>query len=119
NSTLSMQTEGAWNIDWKGPSVYDVRKAGNNLTDWHVAIDEYHRYEEDLDLMQEMGMNMYRIQISWSRVNPTGNGEFNDKGIAFYDRLINAMLKREIRSEEHTSELQSRFDLVCRLLLET
>src|SRR5699024_12800238 len=72
-----------------------------------------------LDLMQEMGMNMYRIQISWSRVNPTGNGEFNDKGIAFYDRLINAMLKREIRSEEHTSELQSRFDLVCRLLLET
>ena len=96
NSTSSMQTEGAWNIDGKGPSVYDVRKAGNNSTDWHVAIDEYHRYEEDLDLMQEMGMNMYRIQISWSRVNPTGNGEFNDKGIAFYDRLINAMLKRGI-----------------------
>ena len=91
-----MQTEGAWNIDGKGPSVYDIRKAGNNSTDWHVAIDEYHRYEEDLDLMQEMGMNMYRIQISWSRVNPTGDGEFNDKGIAFYDRLINAMLKRGI-----------------------
>ena len=49
NSTSSMQTEGAWNIDGKGPSVYDVRKAGNNSTDWHVAIDEYHRYEEDLE----------------------------------------------------------------------
>ncbi len=96
NSVSSMQTEGAWNIGGKGLSVYDVRPAGENSSDWHVAIDEYHRYEEDLDLMAEMNMNMYRIQISWSRVNPQGDGEFNEEGIAFYDRLVDAMLKRGI-----------------------
>ena len=96
NSVSGMQTEGAWNEDGKGLSVYDVRPATENTTDWHVAIDEYHRYDEDLDLMKEMNMNMYRIQISWSRVCPDGDGKFNEKGIAFYDRLVNAMLKRGI-----------------------
>ncbi|ROV56035.1 glycoside hydrolase family 1 protein, partial [Limosilactobacillus reuteri] len=96
NSVSSMQTEGAWNEDGKGLSVYDVRPATDNTTDWHVAIDEYHRYDEDLDLMKDMHMNMYRIQISWSRVCPDGDGEFNQKGIEFYDRLINAMIKRGI-----------------------
>lgn len=96
NPVSSMQTEGAWNIGGKGLSVYDVRPADENSSDWHVAIDEYHRYEEDLDLMAEMNMNMYRIQISWSRVNPQGDGEFNEEGIAFYDRLVDAMLKRGI-----------------------
>lgn len=96
NSVSSMQTEGAWNEDSKGLSVYDVRPATDNTTDWHVAIDEYHRYDEDLDLMKDMHMNMYRIQISWSRVCPDGDGEFNQKGIEFYDRLINAMIKRGI-----------------------
>lgn len=96
NSVSSMQTEGAWDIGGKGLSVYDVRTADENSSDWHVAIDEYHRYEEDLDLMAEMNMNMYRIQISWSRVNPQGDGEFNEEGIAFYDCLVDAMLKRGI-----------------------
>lgn len=96
NSSSSMQTEGAWNEDGKGMSVYDVHPATDNTTDWHVAIDDYHRYEEDLDLLQEMNMNMYRIEISWSRVDPNGDGNFNEKGIAFYDRLIDAMLKRNI-----------------------
>ena len=50
NSVSSMQTEGAWNEDGKGLSVYDVRPATENTTDWHTAIDEYHRYDEDLDL---------------------------------------------------------------------
>lgn len=96
NSSSSMQTEGAWNEGGKGLSVYDVRPATENTTDWHVAIDDYHRYEEDLDLLKEMNMNMYRIEISWSRVNPDGDGEFNEEGIAFYDRLIDAMLVRGI-----------------------
>ncbi|RVU70630.1 MULTISPECIES: glycoside hydrolase family 1 protein [Lactobacillus] len=96
NSVSSIQTEGAWNEDGKGLSVYDIRGSTANSSDWHVAIDEYHRYDEDLDLIKDMNMNMYRIQISWSRVCPDGDGEFNQKGIDFYDRLINAMLKRGI-----------------------
>lgn len=97
NSVSSMQTEGAWNIDGKSKSVYDVRPATENTTDWHDAIDEYHRYEEDLDLMKDMNMNMYRIQISWSRVVKDGDGELNQAGLDYYDRLIDAMLVRGIQ----------------------
>ena len=57
NSTSSMQTEGAYNEGGKGPSVYDIREATANTSDWKVAIDEYNRYEEDIKLMAEMGMN--------------------------------------------------------------
>lgn len=96
NSVSSMQTEGAWQEAGKSLSVYDVREATDSTMDWHVAIDEYHRYEEDLDLMADMGMNMYRIQISWSRVVTDGDGEFNEAGIAYYSRLIDAMLARGI-----------------------
>lgn len=91
-----MQTEGAWNLDGKGPSVYDTVTATANTTDWRDGIDEYHLYEEDLDLMASMHLNMYRIQISWSRVIPDGDGKFNQRGIDFYDRMVNAMLKRGI-----------------------
>lgn len=96
DSSSSMQTEGAWNQGGKGPSVYDIKEATETTSDWKDGIDRYHRYEEDLDLLQEMGMNFYRFQISWSRVNPTGDGQFNEEGLAFYDRYIDAMLARGI-----------------------
>lgn len=96
NSVSSMQTEGAWNEGGKGQSVYDIREATENSSDWKVAIDAYHRYQEDFDLMQELGMNCYRFQISWSRVNPMGDGEFNEEGIEFYDRFIDDLIKRGI-----------------------
>ena len=48
----------------KGMSVYDIREAGENISDWKVATDSYHRYREDFDLMQDLGMNCYRFQIS-------------------------------------------------------
>lgn len=96
NSTSSMQTEGGWNEGGKGLSVYDMREAGENFTDWKVAIDNYHNYEEDFDLMKEMNMNMYRFQISWSRVCPDGDGGFNEKGINFYSHMIDALLARGI-----------------------
>ncbi len=96
NSTSSMQTEGGVNEGGKGPSVYDTRPATATTSDWTVAIDEYHRYEEDFDLMQQAGMNAYRFQISWSRVCPTGDGEFNPEGIAFYRKQIKALIQRGI-----------------------
>lgn len=96
NSVSSMQTEGAWNEGGKGMSVYDVRKASENKSDWKVATDDYHRYKEDFDYMKDLGMNMYRFQISWSRVNPDGDGEFNEEGIKFYDKFIDELLKKGI-----------------------
>lgn len=83
NSVSSMQTEGAWNIGGKGLSVYDVRPADENSSDWHVAIDEYHRYEEDLDLMAEMNMNMYRIQISGHASIRRVTASLTKKGLRF------------------------------------
>ena len=96
NSVSSMQTEGAWNKGGKGKSVYDIREAGENKSDWKVATDSYHRYLEDFDYMKDLGMNMYRFQISWSRVNPTGDGEFNEEGIEFYDQFIDDLIARGI-----------------------
>ncbi|WP_318386193.1 glycoside hydrolase family 1 protein [Enterobacter sp.] len=96
NSVSSMQTEGAWNEGGKGPSVYDIREASEFASDWKVATDSYHRYEEDFDYMQDLGMNCYRFQIAWSRVCPQGDGEFNEEGIAFYDRFINGLIERGI-----------------------
>jgi len=56
NSVSSMQTEGAWNEGGKGMSVYDIREAGENISDWKVATDSYHRYREDFDLIsRKMG----------------------------------------------------------------
>lgn len=96
NSVSSMQTEGAWNEGGKGMSVYDIREASEFASDWKVATDSYHRYREDFDLMQDLGMNCYRFQIAWSRVCPDGDGEFNEEGIAFYQRFIDDLLARNI-----------------------
>ena len=96
NSVSSMQTEGAWNEGGKGMSVYDIRQPAEFASDWKVATDSYHRYREDFDLMQDLGMNCYRFQIAWSRVCPEGDGEFNEEGIAFYHQFIDELLARGI-----------------------
>lgn len=96
NSVSSMQTEGAWNEGGKGMSVYDIREPAEFASDWKVATDSYHRYREDFDLMQDLGMNCYRFQIAWSRVCPLGDGEFNEEGIAFYHQFIDELIARGI-----------------------
>lgn len=96
NSVSSMQTEGAYNEGGKGPSVYDLVQPGEHRSDWKVAVDDYHRYPEDFDLMKDLGMNCYRFQISWSRVQPDGEGAFNEEGIQFYRDFIDGLLARGI-----------------------
>ncbi|BDR60859.1 glycoside hydrolase family 1 protein [Lactobacillus xylocopicola] len=96
NSTSSMQTEGGWNEGGKSLSVYDIRKSGDQVSDWHFANDNYHHFEEDFDYMQDLGMNMYRFQISWSRVIKDGDGEINEEGLRYYDKLIAALRERNI-----------------------
>lgn len=96
NSVSSMQTEGGWNEGGKSLSVYDIQEPAQFASDWHFANDNYHSFEEDLDYIQGLGMNMYRFQISWSRVVKDGDGEFNEEGIAYYQRLIEGLLERGI-----------------------
>jgi len=94
------QVEGAWNEDGKGPSIWDtfVHTPGhivNNETG-DIAVDHYHRYQEDVALMKELGLNSYRFSISWSRVLPNGAGKINQAGLDFYDRLVDELLKYNI-----------------------
>lgn len=71
----------------------NVVRAENGLT----ACDHYHRWEEDLDLMQAMGLDAYRFSTSWARVLPEGHGTVNVEGLDFYDRLVDGMLARGLK----------------------
>ena len=99
-ATSSYQIEGAANLDGKGPSIWDAfasipGKIKNNETG-NLACDHYHRFEEDVQLMKNMGVNAYRFSISWSRILPTGKGAVNEKGIQFYSKLIDSLLRAGI-----------------------
>lgn len=94
-STSSYQIEGATREDGRGPSVWDVYAqtgAVANHDTGDVACDHYHRYREDVALMQRLGIQAYRFSIAWPRVLPQGRGTPNEAGLAFYDRLIDAVL---------------------------
>ncbi len=95
-SVSSMQTEGAWDEDGKGMTVYDVREKKPGVSDWKVAIDFYHRYKEDIALFAEMGFTAYRFSLSWARILPDGEGEVSPAGLAFYDNVIDELLKYNI-----------------------
>ncbi|MEX3856845.1 GH1 family beta-glucosidase [Paraburkholderia sp. BR10923] len=100
-ATSSYQIEGAAHEDGRGPSIWDAfcKVPGKvvNGENGDVACDHYHLLEEDLDLLAELGVNAYRFSIAWPRVQPTGRGAFNDKGLAFYDRLVDGLLERDIQ----------------------
>ena len=96
----SYQVEGAAYDDGKGPSVWDVfcKKKGvifeGDTGD--VACDHYHRYKEDVALMKALGVKGYRFSVSWPRVLPEGIGASNPKGVDFYSRLVDELLKAGI-----------------------
>jgi len=95
-AAASYQIEGAAFADGKGASVWDMfcRKPG---AVWQgqtgdVACDHYNRYVEDVALMKAIGLKAYRLSVSWPRVMPEGTGTPNAAGLAFYDRLVDALL---------------------------
>ncbi|MGZ9784655.1 glycoside hydrolase family 1 protein [Bacillus pseudomycoides] len=95
-STSAYQIEGAWNEDGKGPSVIDMANHVEGVTDFKVASDHYHRYQEDIALLAEMGFKAYRFSIAWTRIFPNGSGEINPKGVEFYNNLIDELIKKNI-----------------------
>ncbi len=95
-AAAAYQIEGAWNVEGKGPSVWDMMTSEPGRI-WaggtgREACDHFHRYEEDIRLMQGLGFDAYRFSISWPRVIPAGTGTVNKKGLDFYDRLVDCML---------------------------
>ena len=99
-ATASYQIEGATHIDGRGSSNWDTfcERPGAIFEAHraHLACDHYGRLEEDLDLLATLGVRAYRFSVSWSRLFPDGVGRQNDRGFAFYDRLIDGLLKRSI-----------------------
>ncbi|MGJ4890028.1 GH1 family beta-glucosidase [Bradyrhizobium sp. HKCCYLRH3099] len=99
-STSAFQIEGAAHLDGRADSIWDVylrapgRASHNDNAE--VACDHYHRYAEDVALMRALGLDAYRFSIAWPRVLPQGRGAANEAGLAFYDRLIDALLAAEI-----------------------
>ena len=96
-STSSFQIEGATKEDGRGDSIWDVRcrtpgKVANGDTG-EIACDHYHRYAEDIALMKALRLDAYRFSVAWPRILPQGRGAPNEKGLDFYDRLIDTALK--------------------------
>jgi beta-glucosidase len=95
-ATASYQIEGAWNEDGKGESIWDrfshtPGKIANGDTG-DVACDHYHRWQEDIRLMQAIGLNAYRFSLAWPRILPDGRGKINQAGLDFYSRLVDGLL---------------------------
>jgi len=99
-AAASYQIEGAVNEDGRGKSIWDLFShiKGNTADNETgvLACDHYHRYREDTDLMNSMGLKNYRLSIAWPRIFPSGSGEVNQKGLDFYSRLFEACLERGI-----------------------
>src|SRR5262245_8401446 len=100
-ATSAFQIEGAARMDGKGPSIWDdfcrVPGAIADGSNGDVACDHYHRLESDLDLIADLGVTAYRFSISWPRVQPLGSGPVNAAGLAFYERLVDGLLARNIQ----------------------
>lgn len=98
SATASYQCEGAWNEDGKGLGEWDEFSHGNPLNvnneSGDISCDFYHRYEQDLNLLAKEGQNSFRFSIAWDRILPNGRGTVNQRGINFYNRLIDACLER-------------------------
>jgi beta-glucosidase len=99
-STSSYQIEGALDEDGRGPCIWDTFAAAGRIQDGSnaaTACDHYHRWPEDIALMKQAGFNSYRFSIAWPRIVPAGTGAINEKGLDFYDRLVDGILEAGIR----------------------
>ena len=100
-ATSAYQIEGSPTADGAGKSIWHrfSHTPGNTYLDQtgDVACDHYRRYKDDVALMHELGTNAYRFSIAWGRIFPEGTGRVNKKGIDFYSRLVDELLKRGIK----------------------
>ncbi|MCL2516106.1 MAG: GH1 family beta-glucosidase [Microbacteriaceae bacterium] len=100
-ATASYQIEGAAAEDGRKPSIWDTfshtpGKVANGDTG-DVAVDFYHHVDEDLDLIKSLGIQAYRLSIAWPRVVPDGVGAVNEKGLDFYEKVIDGLIARDIQ----------------------
>lgn len=99
-ATSAYQIEGAYKEDGKGLSIWDTftRKKGKvkNFENGDTTCDHYHKYREDVALLKKLNIQSYRFSVAWSRVLPEGKGTVNGKGLDFYDKLTDELLRKNI-----------------------
>jgi beta-glucosidase len=99
-ATSAYQIEGAVAVDGRGPTIWDtfahapgrIYQGGTG----DIADDSYHRFTDDVRLLKELGAKTYRFSLAWARIFPEGTGRINEKGIAYYERLVDELLKNDI-----------------------
>ena len=100
-ATAAYQIEGATKADGRGESIWDRFAATEGKVaegdTGDPACEHYYRWRDDLDLMKSLGLDGYRFSISWPRIQPTGRGPANQRGLDFYRALVEGMLERGIR----------------------
>jgi beta-glucosidase len=97
-ASAAYQIEGAWDADGKGESIWDRwSHEGRGQVTGDVVADHYHRYPEDIGLLQQLGINSYRFSIAWTRIFPTGKGAVNPAGLAYYKDLVRRLKAAGIR----------------------
>ncbi len=99
-ATAAYQIEGATDVDGRGPSIWDTFSHTEGRTrngeTGDRACDHYRRWRQDLDLMAELGLRAYRFSVAWPRVQPDASARVNERGLDFYDRLVDGLLERGI-----------------------
>lgn len=100
-ASSAFQVEGAVKEDGRGPSIWDTFSHHfgriQDLSNGDVTVNQYNRFQEDVELMAAMGLDAYRFSIAWPRIYPEGKGAVNQKGIDHYNLLINALLAKGIQ----------------------
>lgn len=99
-STAAAQIEGDDGTQGRGKSIWDTFCDEGKIyqnQNAYVSIDHYNRFREDVNLMGDLGVNAYRFSTSWSRLIPNGTGAINQKGVDFYNKLIDALLDKNIK----------------------
>ncbi|MBO6524942.1 MAG: beta-glucosidase [Balneolaceae bacterium] len=99
-ATSAYQIEGGYNENGKGPSIWDAfctipGKIKNGDTG-NIACDHFNRFKDDIKLLKDLGVNSYRLSLSWSRIMPEGKNKVNEDGINFYNDIIDELLKNDI-----------------------
>jgi beta-glucosidase len=117
-AAAAYQIEGAAHADGRGLSVWDTFCAKGGAVcggqSGDVACDHYHRWAEDVALMKGLGLHAYRLSIAWPRVIPTGAGAVNERGLAFYDQLIDGLLAAGVTPWVTLFHWDFPYDLYCR-----
>ncbi|MFI9816391.1 GH1 family beta-glucosidase [Saccharothrix variisporea] len=100
-ATAAFQIEGSTTADGRGPSIWDTFAATPGKVEGgdtgEPACDHYRRYASDVGLVADLGLGAYRFSVAWPRVQPTGAGVVEERGLAFYDRLVDSVLEHGIQ----------------------